>query len=35
MFDFATRLRALCNQHKLREKDVAERLGIKESAYGY
>ncbi|MED4569644.1 helix-turn-helix domain-containing protein [Brevibacillus agri] len=35
MSDFASRLRALRTKHKLRQKDVANKLGITESAYGY
>ncbi|GGE16359.1 transcriptional regulator [Marinithermofilum abyssi] len=32
---FATRLRELRQQHGLRQSDVAKKLGITESAYGY
>lgn len=35
MATFGERLRALRVKHSLRQKDVAERLGISESAYGY
>lgn len=32
---FASRLRQLRQERKLRQKDMAEKLGITESAYGY
>lgn len=35
MVSFATRLRELRSKRKLRQKDMAKKLGITESAYGY
>lgn len=32
---FASRLKALRKQHKLMQKDIADKLGISESAYGF